>query len=350
MLINIVYTFSIAFLVLFGSFSCTRNQPPQERVVNLAIWPNYISQETISGFEKTTGIKIQVSNYSSNEELLAKLQAGASGYDVALPSDYMVFVLKKLNLVEPLSHDQIPNLKVLDARYLNQPSDPGNRVSLPYDWGTTGLAVNRALYKGPLTSWKDLFSQPGLDGKFSLLDDMREVIGASLKSLGYSLNSKSSEELRQAKEVLLKTRKRVKAFTSEPISSLTNSEVAVAQSFMTDALLARKAAGDKIDYVFPSEGGIIWSDNLVIPRGAQNLKEAHILINYLLEPKVTAATVMTIFVAPVSSQTLSLVSESVRNNPTLFPSPEVLKNYERVEDLGESLALWDRVWTEIKVN
>ena len=293
---------------VFGFTSCSRTEKPTP-VVNLAIWPNYISKETIQEFEKTTGSHVQMTNFSSNEELLAKLQGGATGYDVILPADYMVFVLQKLGLVEPLDYSQIPNSQLLDPKFLKRYYDLKNTVSLPLDWGTTGFAVNRSLYKGSLRGWKDLLTQKDLDGKFSLLDDMREVIGAALKALGYSLNSKNPDELQKAKELLLGARKRVKAFTSEPIMALVNKDVAVAHAFMTDALLARQRGGESIDFVLPSEGGVLWVDNLCIPKGAQHIKEAHALINYLLEPKVNADRAMGIFVAPLSLRALSLLPQ-----------------------------------------
>src|SRR5262245_16012638 len=180
-------------------------------VVNLAIWSNYVTSELLSEFEAKTGIHVQVSNYSSNEELLAKLQAGAGDYDVAVPSDYMVFVMSKLGLLHALDKGRIPNAQGLDAGYLKKGFDPENSYSLPYARTITGIAVNRKLYKKPVRSWKDFFANPALKGKLSLLDDAREVIGAALKMQGYSLNSKRPEELAKAKAILMAARSRVKA-------------------------------------------------------------------------------------------------------------------------------------------
>jgi len=317
--------------------------------VSLAIMPNYVSADTLAEFEKREGIKVQVSNFSSNEEFLSKLQAGISEYDVAVPADYMVLVLAKLGLMEELDLSQIPSAKQLNPQFLKKPYDPDNRYSVPFDQGTTGIAVNRKLYQGKIESWKDLLTGTDFAGKFSLLDDMREVIGAALKSLGYSLNSKNPEELKQAKELLLKTRHRIKAFTSEPIMPLVNQELVIAHAFMTDALQARKQAGGAIEYVFPSEGGVLWMDNLIIPKGARHRKEAHALINFLLEPKVIANIASNFFVAPANMQTLLLLPDDIRKNPAIFPSQEILKRYEMIQDLEDSLIVWDRVWTEIKV-
>jgi spermidine/putrescine transport system substrate-binding protein len=210
--------------MIWGVLGCTSkspsqvsqnsSSPAQNRVVNLAIWSNYITPELLAKFKEKTGIQVQISNYSSNEELLAKLQAGASGYDVAVPSDYMVFAMIKLGLLNELDYSRLSNAKWVDPKFFKKSYDPDNKYSVPYDWGTTGIAVNRTLYSGKIKGWNDLFQKEDLVGKFSLLDDAREVLGAALKAQKFSLNSKNPEELKKAKELLLKVRPRVKAFTS----------------------------------------------------------------------------------------------------------------------------------------
>lgn len=347
--------------VLMAGTACTSSKGPdgandrskvrdQARIVNLAIWSNYISPELLAEFEKKTGIAVRVSNYSSNEELLAKLQAGASGYDIVVPSDYMVFAMTKLGLLRELDFSLIPNSAGVSQKLLKKAYDPQNKYSIPYDWGTTGVAVNRTLYSGELKSWKDLFEKDDLSGKLSLLDDAREVIGAALRSVGYSLNSKNPEELNQAKEVLLKARKRVKAFTSEPLMPLVSGEIAVAQIFTSDALQARKARNGQIDYLIPDEGGTLWIDNLVIPKTAGHPAEAHALINFLLEPSVNAALVRTVWVSPAVESSISLLPKEIQENKMLFPPDSILAKCEMVEDIGEALVLWDRIWTEVKAS
>jgi spermidine/putrescine transport system substrate-binding protein len=347
---------AVLAILLFALSACTKKTadnagaPAQSgaRIVNLAIWSNYVSPELLAEFEKKTGIKVQVSNYSSNEELLAKLQAGASGYDVAVPSDYMVFAMTKLGLIRELDYTQLPNAKSLDAKFLKKPYDPQNKFSVPYDWGTTGIAVNRSLYKGEIKGWKSLFGNADLAGKFSLLDDVRETLGAALKAQGFSLNSKNPEELAKAKELLLKNRNKVKAFTSEPMMPLTNGETAVAHAYLSDALQARRATGGKIEYVIPEEGSTLWIDNLVVPTGVQHLKEAHAFINFLLEAKSNVSTVMNVFVAPANKDAFALLPKDFQSNTMLFPPASVLAKSEMIQDLGETLAVWDRIWTEVK--
>jgi spermidine/putrescine transport system substrate-binding protein len=351
---------SILALALLCTSACTQKSPTSSssataaspsgaaKVVNLAIWSNYVNQDMLNAFEKKTGIHVQMSNYSSNEELLAKLQAGASGYDVVVPSDYMVFAMIKLGLLKELDYSKIPNSKSIDPRWLKKNYDPTNKFSVPYDWGTTGIAINRTLYKGQIKGWKDLFGNTDLAGKVTLLDDVRETIGAALKAQGFSLNSKDPAQLAKAKEMLFKVHPRVKAFTSEPMMPLVNGETAVAHAYMSDALQARKQTGGKIDYIIPEEGATLWIDNLVIPNGAPHWAEAHALINYLLEAKSNASTVMSVMVAPTNKETYALLPSDLQKNTILFPKEPVMKKLEMLQDLGESLAQWDRIWTEVK--
>jgi len=351
----------LLILVIGMSLGCTPKSNPigqaeqnvtgaKARVVNLAVWANYLPAELLSEFEKRTGIKTQVSNYASNEELLAKLQAGASGFDLVFPSDYMIVAMVKLGLLRELDYSKISNFKLVDSKYLKKNYDPQNKYSIPYDWGTTGIAINRSIFSGQVKGWKDLFNNPQLSGKISLLDDAREVLGAALKAQGYSLNSKSAQELGKAKELLVKMRSRVKLFTSEPLMPLTNGEVAVSQIYMSDALIARKRTGGKVEYVIPEEGGTFWVDNLVIPSGATHVEEAYQLMNFLLEATSNVTTVMSVFVAPTNREAIHLLPKELQNDPMLFPSPGVLARCEMIEDLGNDLSLWERMWTEVKAN
>ncbi len=346
-------TLFFSLLAPLALVACQRNSSVskgENRAVHLATWSNYISQEQIQEFEKKTGLKLEVSNYSSNEELLAKLQAGASGYDVAVPSDYMVFTMSKLGLLQKLDLSQIPNFKEIDPDLTKKYFDPQNLFSVPYDWGTTGIAVNRKLFKGDLSGWKDIFGNQSLNGKVSLLDDAREALGAAMKYHGKSLNSKNSGELESAKKTLMENKKTVKAFTSEPLSDLVNGEIAVAQAYSMDALQASQQTGGAVEYLIPSEGCTMFIDNLVIPYGAQNVEGAYQLINFMIDAHTNFVTASTIFAGPSNLKSRELLSNELKSNRGLFPSSTQLQKCEMMEDLGESLNQWDRAWTEVKAS
>ncbi len=318
------------------------------KTVNLAIWTNFVSPEILAKFEADTGIKVSVSNYSSNEELLAKLQAGAEGYDVAVPSDYMVAAMASLSLLEPIDLSKITNFKSLDPKVLKKYYDTENKVSVPFSWGTTGIAYNQKMVKTPLKGWKDLLANKELTGKFTLLDDVRETLGAALKMQALSLNTKANADLEKGKKVLLDAKKRLKGFTSETLAGLVNGEMAAAQAYSVDALMASEKTKGAVQYVIPEEGCTVWIDNLVIPKGAKNIEAAHMLINYLIDAKVGAERSKTLFSAPSNKDSLALLPAELKNNRSLFPDEKQLAKCEMLEDLGDDLAGWDRVWTEVK--
>lgn len=320
----------------------------QKRVVNLAIWGNYLTPSQIESFTKKTGIELRTSNYSSNEELLAKIQAGAGGFDVAVPSDYMVEIMIKMGLVEPLDRAALTNFKEISPDFLAQSFDTENKFSVPYSWTTTGIAVQRDLFKGDIKGWKDLYTNKDLDGKISFLDDARETIGAALKKDGESYNTVDKAKIDKAKTELLGIRKRIKMFRSDLVEALENKEVAAAHSYSIDALIARKKTGGKVDFITPAEGTTMAIDNLVILKGAKNVKEAHELINFMLTPEVNAEFVQNVFAGPVLTKTKSLLPKELQDNPTLYPKKEAFTKMERIKDLGEATAHFDEAWTEIK--
>lgn len=345
-LIQVIGRLFFVFIAALSLVACTHKADVKE--VNLAIWGNYLPQDLVEKFTAQTGIKVNISNYTSNEELLAKIQAGSSGIDVAVPSDYMVSIMRKLDLLEPLDSSKIPNKSLVAADLLNQDFDPKNEYSLPYAWSTAGIAVNRDLYKGTVKSWKDVFTDPKLKGKLSLLDDVREVIGMALKINGKSVNSTNAEDLTAAKAELLKIKPSVKMFTSDTVEALVNKEVAVAQSYSTDALQAAAKTNGKIEYILPEEGGTRAIDTLVIVKGAEHGDNAHALINFMLSPEVNVAFVKNVRGGPVLTTTKEKLPEDLKTNASLFPTPEKLKKFEGIEDLGEQTQAFDEIWTQVK--
>ncbi len=327
-----------------SSDSKTQNSPRQ---VNLAIWGNYLSPEMVQKFTEKTGIQLNISNYTSNEELLAKVQAGAGGIDVAVPSDYMVSIMAKLDLLEPLDKAQIPNTSHLLSEVTNQAFDPENKFSMPYSWSTAGIAINRDLFKGTLKSWKDVFNNADLKGKVSLLDDVREVTAAALKFHGYSVNTTKPEELKKAEETLLKMKSKVKMFNSDTIEALVNKEVAVAHTYSTDALQAA-AQNSKIEYILPEEGGTRSIDNLVVFKSAENKKEAYALIDFMLSSEANVSFVKSIWGGPVLKETRAQLPDNVKNNKALFPTQSQISKFENLVDLGDNTRLYDELWTKIK--
>lgn len=329
---------------------CTRKSESKSAggAVNLAIWGNYLDPEEQKMFTAQTGLQLNVTNYASNEELLAKLQAGATGFDVAVPSDYMVDIMKKMNLLEKLDLSQIPNRVEILPDFLKQAYDPANEFSLPYAWTMTGIAVHRDLYKGAVKGWKDLFGLADLNGRISLLDDAREAMGAALKSEGLSYNATDPAEIKKGKDVLVKARSRVKMFRSDMVDALVNKEIAAGQVYAVDANQAWRRTGGKVEFIIPAEGSTWAIDNMVIPKGAKNLREAHRLIDFFLQPKVNSIFVQKVMAGAVLTKTRDLLPADLKNNKALFPEPALFSKMEKIRDLAGATRMYDEAWTEIK--
>lgn len=330
------------------SSSAETSDSAQPRTLNLYIWAEYTSPTLLAAFEKKTGIKVVESNFASNEEMLAKLQAGVTGYDVIVPSDYMVAVMIKLGLLAPLEKERIPNLKNLDKKLLGKPYDPENRFSLPYSWSTTGIAVNRDLFKDPVTGWDTVFSDAKVAGRVSMLDDVREVMGAALKFQGQSLNSRDEKALADARDLLLKSKHRFKAFNSTPIDLIASGEIMLAQMYSGEALIAARDSGKPIEFVIPKEGATIAIENLVVPTSSSRKAEAMEFINFLFEETSNIDFVTRVLSGPVVAGIRVKLPPEVGANMSLFPDDATLKNCEMMEDLGETTATYDRIWSEFK--
>ena len=334
---------------LFLSFlfvGCSANKLPSEPTLRLAIWANTLPDELVEKFQKQTGVKMVISNFSSNEELLAKMQAGGTQYDLIIPSDYMVGIMKQQSLLRPLDMQKIPNVKNVDHEFIGRPYDPQNQHSLPYGWGTVGIAVNRNLYKGRLEGWNDFFGEAGLSGKVSMLDDMREVLGAALRLQGNSVNSRDDKEIKGATDILIQSRSRIRMFTSEPIQALTNGEVAVAQIYSMEAYQLKKRLGDKFEYVVPKEGSTVAIDNFAIPQTAENWEAAHKFINFMYTPEHNRTLVNAVLMGPVLKATQNELKAFNVSRPSSLEKDQA--KFESIRDIGETTKRYDRAWTEVK--
>ena len=336
------------FGILTAPFVLT--SPPSaasDRVLNLFIWSNYIAPETLAKFEARHGVRVNVDLYDSNEALLAKLQAGNAGYDVIVPSDYSVQVLVAQGLLRPLDRSALPNLRHIDAAFLDRPYDRGNRFSVPYFWGTTGIAYHRERVAAPVDSWSALWD-PRYRGRVLMVDDAREVFGAALKRRGHSLNATDPALLRAVRDDLIAQRPLVRAYNSTNFEDvLLSGDVWLAQGWNGQFAKAMEQDPD-IVYVIPKEGSTLFIDNLAIPVDARHAELAHRFIDFTMEPEIAAEICQTMKYSSPNRSAWPLLPDSIRRNPAIFPPRDVLPRLELIQDLGEATVLYDRLWTEVK--
>jgi len=318
------------------------------RRLNVYIWTNYLPAEVVSGFEHRTGVRVEVDTYSSNEALLEKLQSGVADYDLVVPSDYMVQVLAPQRLLRPLDRRRLPGFANLDPRLLDRKFDPGNRFSIPYLWGTTGIGYDRLKVSGPVDSWGALFD-PRYAGRILMLDDMREAFGAALLLAGRSINERDPATLRRAAATLQAQKRLVRTYNSADFANLLAAgDVDLAQGWNGE--LAKVVAQDprRFAYVVPKEGGTLWIDSLAIPSTARHLDAAYAFLAYLLEPPVAARVASGVRYATANRTARQLLAPAIRDDPAVYPPPAVLDRCELIEDLGATTPLLDRLWTEVK--
>ncbi|MDF2678183.1 MAG: extracellular solute-binding protein [Bacillota bacterium] len=346
-------TFIISVLlvtsVLTGCSSSNKESSKKEEVLNVFNWSEYLPQEVIDKFEEKYNIKVNYTTYASNEEMLAKLMAGGSQFDIAVSSDYMVDVMRNQNLIQEINMDNIPNYKNIGDEFKSLSFDPENKYTVPYMWGNAVVAVNTKMFDEEIDSYADLW-----DSKFNnsmvVLDDQRAIIGLALKKLGYSFNETDPAKLEQAKVELMKLKENIKIFDSDsPKTSLINGEAAVGYVWGAEAVLAQ-AENPDIKVFFPKEGIYLWQDNFVIPSGAENKENAELFINFLLEPEISAEISKSFPYANPNTEAHKLMDKETLENKAIYPDSDIIKKGEHLKDLGETTVLYDQIWTELKSN
>jgi spermidine/putrescine transport system permease protein len=338
---------ALGLLVLLFPFLLGRpGRGGDERVLNLYIWSNYIAPETLREFEDRFKARVNVDLYDTNEALLAKIGAGNVAYDVLCPSNYVVDILRKQGLLRPLDRSALPHLVNIDARFLGRDFDPGNRYSVPYFWGTCGIGYNRRRV-GRVDSWAALFD-PRFEGRILMLDDPRETLGAALKRMGMSLNTREQGPLLSAQRMLLAQKPLVKTYDSANYhDALLSGDVWLAQGW--NGQFARVMAKDPdLEYAIPKEGASLFLDNLVIPARAGNPVLAHAFLDFTMEAETAAEICRTMGYSTPNRAALHLLPPEIRQNPAIFPEEDALARLELIEDLGETTVLYDRLWTEVK--
>jgi spermidine/putrescine transport system substrate-binding protein len=317
-------------------------------------WSDYIAPNIKKDFQSTTGIKIVESYFDDNEALLAKLKAGATGYDVIVPSDYMIHIMIESGLLIPLHMDQIPNFKYVNATFQRPVYDDpaqngGNKYSVPYQWGTTGIGYAIAKVAPAPSKWADLFAPVAspFKGQVNMLNDERETPGAALKMLGFSLNTTDQTQLDAATTKLIEQKPLVRQYDSINMKRALIAGTPLVHTWNGDALLAMDAAGtDKVGYALPQEGYTVWVDNLAIPQGVRSQFGAHLFMNFILDPKRMAELTDWIWYLPPEKEAEKyMTTKLVLDN---IPSAADLQRGEVINDVGNFARNYTDAWAKVK--
>jgi spermidine/putrescine transport system substrate-binding protein len=328
-------------LLAFGVFSARA----ADKELNLYAWSEYIPQSVLDGFTKETGIKVNYETFASGEEMLAKLLAGGTRYDLVQPPDYIAEALIKNKLLVPLDYTKLPNFKNLLPGFTGMPHDPEQKFTLPYMAGTVGIVVNTEKVKEPVTGYKDLFSD-NYKNRIVVLDDGRELVVAALYTLGIGLNDITPANLAKVRPILAAWLKNVKLFDSDsPKTALLNGDVDLGLVWGGEAAILWNE-DKKFQYVLPAEGAHLFVDVLAIPKRAKNVEAAHKFLDYILRPEVSVQISGEFPYTNPNGEARKLLTPEQLGNPGSYP--KVVKLLDTFRHLGDSGALIDELVTDLK--
>jgi spermidine/putrescine transport system substrate-binding protein len=313
-------------------------------------WGEYINPEVLDKFSKEFDVKVTLDTYASNEEMLAKIQAGATGYDLVFPSVHMNDIMLQLGLLEKMNVNQMKGFENIDKAFLRTKNDPNGEYCLPYAWGNVGIYYNKTLAPDGFKSWKDFFDFAAKNpGKVTLLDDMREVLGIGLIMNGKSVNSRDPADIKLAEDFILSHKQNIGAFTYEVLPLIQSGDMAASHYFVGANLFVLKEP-DKLGYVIPEEGATMYQENICVLTTAPNKENAAKFLEFFMRPEISVMNTIQQTNGSVNTGAIQLLPDELKNNPNINPPPDVRAKLQIFEDMGADLKMYDRAWTKIKTN
>ena len=332
-------------LTLFLSIASCRDS---KQVLYVYNWSDYIKEDLVQEFEKEYSCRIIMDYFDSNESMYAKLKAGASGYDIVFPTAYMVQIMARDNMLAEIDHSKISNIANIDEAYLPFTLDAEMKYSIPYMISNSGIGYLSDRVDDSFEASWGIFGNPEYAGRMTMLNDMRESIGAALKYLGYSMNSVNSDELGKAGDLLSEWKKNLAKFEADQYKNgLVSGEFIISHGYSGDIFQVMEE-NESIAYEIPVEGTTISCDSMVILKDSKNTSLAYAFIDFLLRPEVAAENIEYIYYMAPNKPAYELLSEEIKNEPAVFMSKEMLEKSEVLLDLGENNVLYSRVWDRVK--
>ena len=317
--------------------------------LSLYNWGDYINPELIDAFSKEYSVNVTLDTYSTNEEMLARIQAGASGYDLVWPSVHMHDIMQKLDLLQPAHPNEMKGWENIDKGAMRSHEDPNGDYCLPYAWGAVGILYNKEQIP-ELTSWKEFFEY-GKEhpGKITMLDDLRETLGVGLIMNGASVNSRDPAEVEKAEAYILEQKPNIAAFRYDVIPLVTSGDIAAGHYYVGGVLNVLQNP-DLLGFVIPEEGATMYQEDVCLLKTAPNPDNAKLFMEFLMRPENAAKNSERLTNGVVNTAAVDLLPEELKSNPSINPSPEVRAKLQIFEDLGKDLRIYTRAWDRIKAN
>jgi putrescine transport system substrate-binding protein len=362
---NIEATMKLLAVLVTGTIFAGAAGYAQAEEIHVYNWSDYIDETILEDFEKETGIKVVYDVFDSNEVLETKLLAGSTGYDVVVPSGEFLGRQIEAGVFQKLDKSKLTNIGNMWDAIAKQTAkyDPGNEYSVNYMWGTTGIGYNVGKIKEILgidavDSWNVVFDPDTIaklkDCGIHLLDAPQEMVPSALNYLGLDPDSRNSDDLAKAEELLLKVRPSVQKFhSSEYINALANGDICVAVGYSGDIIqaadrAAEAGAGVEIAYSIPKEGAKLWFDQMAIPADSKNAEAAHKFIDYMMRPEVIAKASNYVYYANGNKASQSLLEEDLINDPTIYPDEETTSRlFTTLPYDPKTNRIVTRLWTKV---
>lgn len=354
---NKVYKFFLASLLAIALLFAAKilivgnGQISDSNTLYLYNWGDYIDPDLIDKFEEESGYKVVMETYDSNEAMITKIKQKSTNFDICIPSEYAVEMMRDQGLLEKLDHSKIVGLDNIDERFLDVAYDPGNEYSIPYLWGTFGIVYNTKKYEeSDFSSWKNLWDKK-FEGEILSFDGARETLGIGLLANNLSLNTTDPKKLVEVRNELIGFMGNVKAILADEIRMyMALEEANVGITFSGDASSAIES-NENLSYAIPKEGSNIWFDTMVIPKTSKNQKAAYAFINFMLEPENAAQNADYIWYATPNKKALDLIDPEARNDKTLYPDDDVIDKLEVFKALDkESTILYNDLFLDLKIS
>ncbi|MGP9791903.1 ABC transporter substrate-binding protein [Roseinatronobacter sp. NSM] len=317
-----------------------------EGQLNLYNWGDYINPAVLERFTAETGISVTLDTYGSNEEMLAKIQAGATGYDIVFPSVHMHDVMFQLGLLAKTDIGRHPDFGNIDPQFVRAQTDPDAEYCLPYAWGNVGIAYNKQ-QAGDIKGWADFFALGDAGKQIILLDDLRETIGIGHIMNGTSVNSTDEADVEAAAQYIVDRMQGVSAFSYDSIPLVQSGDVAAAHWYVGANIFVQDAP-DTLGYLIPEEGATMYQENMCVLDTAPNKDNAIRFLEFYLQPEIAALNVEQQLNGTPNMPAIDLIPDEIKNNPTIYPPQDVIDTLQIFVDLGRDLQLYNREWTRIR--
>jgi len=337
---NKLHYYFIVLMAVFAS-SCSNNSEP---TLHLFIWADTIKPELIEAFEEKYHCQVSVDTFDSNESMFAKLQLSSAKYDIIFPSSYFVEILAQQKMIYALDTEKIPNSTNIDARYRSKKK---LTYAIPFLVSFSGLAYRKDKVNNITPSWT-VFGRSDLKGRMTMLNDAREALGAALRTLGFSVNTRSPTEIDAAANLLIQWKRNLAKFDNEQYRhGIASGEFLVIQGYSIDVMQV-KEENENVAFLYPIEGAIASVDSLAISINSQHTDLAHAFINFMLEPDNAYQNVVyTNGLVPLPAIYKQLQQDANRKD-ILFPTREALDRMETIQDVGRDVELYYKAWDRVK--